>query len=262
MFQTIELRFEGPIASVILNRPEVRNAFDARMIAELTEVFTSLSAVNEVRAVVLSGAGPVFSGGADVSWMRDTLNFTMEQNIEDAERMSTMFATINRVTKPVIGQVHGAALGGGMGLLSVCDIVVAAEDATFGFTETKLGLIPAVISTYVLPKIGSSWARALFFTGERFDARLAQTIGLAHWVVPAGELDEAVDRRIRHLLSSGPSAVTEAKRLIFDMENSERQQRARLTAERIAGLRVSEEGQEGLRAFLEKRSPRWHATND
>jgi methylglutaconyl-CoA hydratase len=168
-----------------------------------------------------------------------------------------MFAAIEGSPQPVIARVHGACVGGGMGLLAVCDCVVAADDVVFGFTETKLGIIPAVISAFVLPKIGESWARALFPTGERFGADLAQRIGLVHWVVALDELDSTVNAKLRELRDAGPTAVREAKRLVFDSRGLSREERRELTVERIAGIRAAPEGQEGLRAFLEKRLPSW-----
>jgi methylglutaconyl-CoA hydratase len=259
MYETIELDLGGPVATVTLNRPDVRNAFNARMIAELTEVFTELES-SPVRAVVLRGAGASFSAGADVNWMRAGLDFTPEQNLDDALRMSDMFAAIDSLPKPVVARVHGTALGGGMGLMAVCDVVVATEGTVFGFTEAKLGIIPAVISRFVLPKIGPSWARALYLTAERFGVELAQRIGLVHWIAPVEELDRIVDQKARELLSSAPEAIREAKKLVTTALELDRIELRDYTAACIAALRSGPEGQEGLRAFLEKRDPSWRAS--
>jgi len=185
-YETIDLVRSGPVVTVSLNRPDVRNALNAQMIAELTDAFQSLTARDDMRVIVLQGNGASFSAGADVNWMRASLDFSPGVNLEDARRMSDMFHAIDLVSAPVVCKAHGAALGGGMGLLAVCDIVVAAEGTVFGFTEVKLGIIPAVISRFVLPKIGESWARALYLTAERFGPDLARHTGLAPWVTPTG----------------------------------------------------------------------------
>lgn len=255
-FHTLQLRVEGQVATVTLNRPEVRNAFNADMIRELTDVFGRF-ATSPVRAVLLRGSGKSFSAGADVTWMRASLEFSHEENLADAERMSDMFAAIDRCPKPVIVQVQGAALGGGMGLLAVCDVVVAADDAVFGFTETKLGIIPAVISRFVVPKIGESWTRALFLTGERFGTALARDIGLVHWIAEGADLERVTREKIGELLSAGPRAVEEAKALVQNLRGQDDAGRRTLTVQHIAALRTSPEGQEGLSAFLDRRTPSW-----
>jgi methylglutaconyl-CoA hydratase len=242
--------------TVALNRPNVRNAFNPRMIAELTDVFSALS-TSEARVVVLRGNGPSFSAGADIGWMRESLHFSRQENLEDALRMSDMFAAIDSCRKPVVARVHGAALGGGMGLIAVADIVVAAEHTVFGFTEAKLGIIPAVISRFVLPKVGESWARALFLTGERFGSALAREIGLVHWIVPLSGLDGAVEDRVGELMSAGPNAAQEAKALVAASRGQGPEDLRDMTADWIAGLRTSAEGQEGLGAFLDRRKPSW-----
>jgi methylglutaconyl-CoA hydratase len=257
MTSTIHVTVAAGVATVVLNRPAVRNAFNAEMIGELTDTFSSLGRRDDVRAIVLRGNGASFSAGADVEWMRASLDFTAEENRADALRMSDMFAAITGVPQPVIACVHGAALGGGMGLIAVCDIVVAAAGTIFGFTETRLGIAPAVISRFVLPKIGETWARALYLTGERFDAEVARRTGLVHWIVPDDQLDIAVDRKVSELLRSGPLATRAAKQLIADLLALDDDRRRLHTAELIAALRTSPEGQEGLRAFLEKRPPDW-----
>jgi len=253
MADTIELSVVDGIARVTLARPDVRNAFNAELIAELHRIFTRIAAADDVRAVVLAGAGKVFCGGADINWMRESLDLSFEANAIDAERMSDMFRTIDNCPRPVIARVHGAALGGGAGLAACCDIVISADDAVFGFTEVKLGIIPAVISPFVLGKIGATHARALFLTGERFSAQRAQAIGLVHEVVAAGQLDAAVDRVLGEIASAGPLAVSAAKLLIRRVLDATYAQTRSLTAAAIAERRISPEGQEGLRSFLERR---------
>jgi methylglutaconyl-CoA hydratase len=253
----LERSQEGKVAYVRLNRPDVRNAFNAELIAALTQTFDELAVDSGVRAIVLSGEGKVFCGGADVLWMRDSLDLSFEQNIDDARAMSDMFRAIDRCPKAVIGKIHGAALGGGAGLVSVCDIAVASSDAAFGFTEVKLGIIPAVISPFVLSKIGVSNARALFLTGERFDAKRAHHIGLVHEVVVADTLDVSIERIVNEILTAGPSALAAAKELISRVRETSYTESRQLTAEAIAKQRITLEGQDGLRAFLERRKARW-----
>jgi methylglutaconyl-CoA hydratase len=250
---TIQVSIEQSVARVVLARPDVRNAFNAEVIAELREAFDRLSADPRVRAVVLSGAGKTFCGGADVQWMRGALDLSYDENAADAEAMSDMFRAIDRCSKPVIARIHGAALGGGAGLAAVCDVAIAADDTIFGFTEVKLGIIPAVISPFVLAKIGASNARALFLTGERFDAKRAHAIGLVHEVVPEAVIDAAVGRIIAELNSAGPQATAAAKALVARVVAADYDATREITAAAIAKQRTTEEGQEGLRAFLERR---------
>jgi methylglutaconyl-CoA hydratase len=249
----------GGIACVSLNRPEVRNAFNAELIDALRAAFLTLAQDDSVRVVVLTGIGKSFCGGADVGWMRDSLGLTAEENVRDAVRMSEMFRAIDTCSKPVIGRVHGAALGGGAGLAAVCDVVVASSETIFGFTETKLCIIPAVISPFVLAKIGVSAARALCFTGERFDAERARRIGLIHDIVPLADLDARIEAIEIEFATSGPGAIAAAKRLIADVRETSYAQTKDLTARAIAAQRTTPEGQEGLRAFLERRAPGWVA---
>jgi methylglutaconyl-CoA hydratase len=253
MAGSIQLAVRDGIARVTLARPEVRNAFNAEVIEQLHEAFMSITAADDVRAVVLAGEGKVFCGGADVNWMRASLALTFDANVGDAERMSDMFRAIDNCPKPVIGRIHGAALGGGAGLAAVCDIAIASDDAVFGFTEVKLGIIPAVISPFVLAKIGPSHARALFVTGERFDAQDAQAIGLVHQVVPIGDLDAAIEGSLAELHSAGPTAIAAAKLLVRRVLDNSYDDSRTITTQAIAKQRVSSEGQEGLRAFLERR---------
>jgi methylglutaconyl-CoA hydratase len=241
---------DGELLRVTLARPQQRNAFDAALIAELTAAFAD---VGDARAVLLSGDGPSFCAGADVEWQRASIELSYEENVEDALRLYRMLAAIDGCPAPVVARVHGYALGGGSGLIACADVAVATEDATFGFSEVKLGIIPAVISPFVLPRIGAGAARRLFLTGERFDAATALRIGLVHEVVPAAALDDAIARVVDELATSGPQAAREAKRLIREGPRDER------TADVAARLRAGEEGQEGLRAFLERRRPTWAA---
>lgn len=231
-----------------LARPERRNAFDAALIAQLSEAFAD---VDGARAVVLAGEGESFCAGADVAWMRSSADLSYEENVEDALRLRRMLEAIDRCPAPVVARVQGHALGGGAGLVACADIAVAADDAVFAFSEAKLGLIPAVISPFALAKIGASAARRYFLTGERFDAVTALRIGLVHEL--AADLDGAVERILAELLGAGPEAVRAAKLLVRDRPDGPD------TARRIAERRVSAEGQEGLRAFLEKRPPRWRS---
>ena len=239
---------EGQLLRIALARPERRNAFDAALIAELTGAFAD---VGDVRAVVLTGDGPSFSAGADVEWMRSSAELSYEENVADALRLRAMLDAIDSCPAPVVAGVQGHALGGGCGLVACCDIVVAESGTQFAFSEVKLGIVPAVISPFALAKIGSSAARRYFVTGERFSAEVALRIGLVHEL--ADELASAVDRVVGELLSSGPEAARAAKALARAPLSAQE------TAERIATHRTSAEGQEGLRAFLEKRAPGWTA---
>jgi methylglutaconyl-CoA hydratase len=248
---------DGRVARVTLNRPDVRNAFNAELIAELCRIFTEFDTQRGLRAIVLDGDGKVFSAGADITWMRASLDLTEEENRRDAAALSDMYRAIDRCSKPVVTRVHGAAIAGAAGLCAVSDIVVSADDAVFGFTETKLGIIPAVISPFVLAKIGASHARALFLTGERFGARRAQAIGLVHVVVPPADLDDAVEHAISELMSASPTAVAAAKRTLKAVQEASYDETREISARAIAAQRVSEEGQEGLRAFLEHRKASW-----
>ena len=248
---------EGSFVTVTLNRPEVRNAFNEELIADLTAWAIEAAKTPGIRAAVLRGAGKTFCAGADVNWMAKTVTYTREQNLEDARRMRRMFELLDELPFPVIGRIHGAALGGGAGLAAICDIVVAASDATFGFTEVKLGILPAVISPFALRKIGISAARELFLTGGRFDAEHAKQIGLVHAIVEEGGLDAAIDLYLKDIATAAPEAVREAKRLIREVAGRVDTE-GEITTTAIAERRVSAEGQDGLTAFLEKRKPGWH----
>lgn len=249
---------DGPIARITLNRPGVRNAFNEELVARLSEAARALARTRAARVVVLQGEGPVFCAGADLNWMSRMVAYSREQNVIDASRLALMYQVLDTLPVPLIARVQGAALGGGAGLAAVADIVVAGEDAVFGFTEVKLGILPAVISPYVLRKIGVSAGRELFLTGARFSAARAREIGLVHHVVAPDQLDKRVDELARELLTSGPVAMGVAKELIRQVAGLLPDDVIGLTSEAIARQRVSEEGQEGMRAFLEKRPPSWH----
>ena len=259
----LTFQLETPVARLTLNRPEVRNAFDDRLIAEIMEVLEEVKAAHEAapdlapRALVLTGAGETFCAGADMNWMRRSIAYSRDENEGDARRMATMLRELDELPIPTIARVNGAALGGGMGLIACCDIVIAVDSAQFGFTEARLGIAPAVISTFVLAKTGAAAARRYFLTAEIFGAAEAKGIGLVHEAVPAGELDATVDRMLKALLGNGPRAVTAAKLLIREALLRSRKETIENAVRVIAGLRASPEGQEGLGAFLEKRPPSW-----
>jgi len=259
------LRFEfaAPVARLTLARPEVRNAFDDALIGELIDTIGEIERTFESdperapRALVLTGEGAAFCAGADMNWMRKSVAFTRDENEADAMRFAGMMRALDELSIPTVARVNGACLGGGMGLIACCDVVIAAEDATFGFTEVRLGIAPAVISTFVLPRIGASAARRYFLTGEIFPASVAEAIGLVHEVVPAGDLDAAVTRLTDAIRGNGPRGVAAAKRLIRDTLALRRGEAIQNAVRTIAALRASPEGQEGLGAFLEKRRPSW-----
>ena len=253
----VDVTRHGPVARIFLSRPDVRNAFDGATVRELTAAFLESAARDDVRAIVLGGHGQVFSAGADLEWMKAVAGFTREQNLEDARALAGLFDAIDRSPKPVVARVQGAALGGGAGLVAAADVAVTAEGTQFGFTEVRLGLVPAVISPWVVRRIGLSAARELFLTGERFSAATAAAIGLVRHVVPAGELDDAVEARVRELLHAAPGAIAAAKSLLRAVHGRSPEDVREPTATIIADRRVSAEGQEGLCAFLEKRKPDW-----
>ena len=259
-YQFLSVERRGPVEYVTLNRPDVRNAFNEHVIAELTSWAHKAQHDPSLRVVVLAGAGKVFSAGADAAWMAKMAGYSEAENLADARAAAEMFLAINTIPAVVIGRIHGAALGGGSGLAAVCDIVVAEDAAIFGFTETKLGILPAMISPYVLQKIGASAARELFLTGLRFEAARAKAVGLIHAVVPLAQLDEAVSKYVEEALSASPTAVARSKALIPRVLGRAPGDVVNITAEAIAAQRVSPEGQEGLNAFLNKRTPSWTVT--
>jgi methylglutaconyl-CoA hydratase len=244
-------------ATVTLNRPEVHNAFDDALIARLTEAFEALGKRADVRAVVLAANGKSFSAGADLSWMRRMAGYSEAENRADAEQLARLIHVLDALPKPTVARVQGAAIGGGVGLVAACDVAIASEAASFALSEVRLGLIPAVISPYVIGAIGPRQARRYMLTAERFDAVEAKRIGLVHDAVPAANLDEAVDAVVVALLLGGPEAVRESKALARDVGGSPDDATRADTARRIARLRASPEGKEGVSSFLEKRKPRW-----
>lgn len=260
MPHAVTLERHGPVARLRLARPQVHNAFDDALIAELTETLEAIDADDGVRAVVLTGEGATFSAGADLNWMRGMAAASEADNLADSLRLATLMRTLNFLSKPTVARVNGSAYGGGVGLVACCDIAIGVEGAKFSLSEVKLGLVPAVISPYVVDAIGPRQARRLFLTAEVFDAAEAERIGLLHQCVPGDALDDAVERQLHWLGKGGPAAQHEAKRLALRIGGMTREQAERLDADNaalIARLRVSPEGQEGLGAFLDKRAPRW-----
>ena len=249
----VERSLQDKIATITMRRPEVHNAFNKQLIQDLMTAFTDLLTDTQLHAVVLTGDGPSFSAGADLNMMRESAVFTHEQNMDDALRLADLFDTINNFPCPVVARVNGTAMGGGLGLIAVCDIVIAVESARLAFSEVKLGIAPAVISPYVVRKIGETHARVLFVTGERFTSMYAHQIGLVHIVTKPEDLDAAVSKTVSELLSGGPQAIRACKALALNVGQMDRDSARTYTAETIAELRVSAEAQERLRAFLERR---------
>jgi len=247
----------GKVLRLTMNRPEVHNAFNATMIRELALEFEEARKDADVRLVVLTGAGESFCAGADLNWMREIIRYSFEQNLRESRELAELMHSIYALPKPTIARINGAVIGGGTGLFSACDIVIASDRAKFGLSEVKIGLVPAAIGPYVIRRIGESAARELFLTGERFDAGRALEIGLVNKVVSHAELDDKVEEVVRLLLSSGPEAIAKCKELLQRVPAMGLDEAKSYTAEMIARLRVNPEGQEGMAAFLEKRKPRW-----
>ena len=255
---TLKTEIKNGILTITLNRPEVRNAFNDELILELKKTFDDISARDDVRAVILAGEGPVFCAGGDLKWMKDSLILQERDNLEDTRRLAKMFDTVNQCPKPVVGLVQGAAIGGGVGLVSVCDYVIASQEATFSLAEVRVGIIPACIGPFVMAKIGETHARAYFISAERFNAVRAREIGLIHEVVATpADLLGAAHRIAKNLAQGGPKAIAAAKLLIGDLRSMERESALEYVAQTLAELRVTPEAQEGLKAFLEKRKPNW-----
>jgi len=257
-YTALIVQADGPVARIILNRPDTRNAFDEVLIAELARAFQEVGALPAVRAIVLAANGPAFCAGVNLNWMRRAADFTREQNVQDANGLAAIPRAIHDCPKPVIARVHGDAYAGGMGLVAACDIAVAAEGAGFCLSEVKIGLIPATISPYMLRAIGARAAQRYFLTGERFSAAEALRIGLVHEVVASESLDARIDVFLKLLLAAGPASVRTCKRLVADVAGREiDDELIAYTVEAIADTRASAEGKEGVRAFLEKRKPSW-----
>lgn len=256
-YNTIQASVSDGVARITLNRPQVHNAFNDELLQELTDALRHAIRNDDARVLVITGNGKSFCAGADLNWMKSVLDYTVEQNKKDAGTLVDLLDLFEACPKPVVGRINGAAVGGGVGLTAVCDIAIASSDAKFGFGEAKLGIIPAMISPYVLRKIGPGPARELFLTGDRFDAIRAKDIGLISEVAPPEKLDEAVMAKVSSLLTSAPGALAEAKQLIRLVPAMEADEAREYTLTKIAELRASPEGQEGMRAFLEKRKPKW-----
>ncbi|HLE12388.1 MAG: enoyl-CoA hydratase [Bdellovibrionales bacterium RIFOXYD12_FULL_39_22] len=254
----LENRDKRGVLTITLNRPDIHNAFNDQLISELTELFESINNGLNTRLVVITGAGKSFCAGADLNWMKSMAKYTQEENYQDSQKLAAMFEAVNNCNCPVIGKINGAALGGGAGLVSVCDYALASEAARFGFTEVRLGLLPAVISPYVIAKIGESNARATFLSGELFSPARAQTMGLIHQVVASSELTAKAEEIIVEFLKAGPSATTNAKKLIKKVKSNKNREEIRdYTCQAISLARISQEGQEGMNSLLNKSQPRW-----
>jgi methylglutaconyl-CoA hydratase len=257
---TLQILRQGAVCTVSLARPDVRNAFNEELIGDLQTAFDRIAADEGVRVVILRGEGPVFCAGGDLKWLQHSIGLSAAENLADTRRLARMFATLDACPRPVVGLVHGAAIGGGVGLVSICDYVVCSRETIFSLSEVRLGIIPACIGPFVLAKIGASQARAYFMSAERFDAVRAREIGLVHELAEhPGQLEEAAERLIRNLLQCGPRAMAAAKRLIRDLQEQEFMTGLETAARTLAELRVQPEGQEGLKAYLEKRRPAWLA---
>ena len=256
-FETIRVETADQVARVTLDRPDIRNAFNDTMISELRQAFAAIKDDAGVRVVVLTGAGKSFCAGADLHWMQKVTEYTYEQNYDDSLNLAQLMREVYDCPKPVVGRINGPAIGGGTGLVAVCDIPVAAEGAVFSFSEVKIGLVPACISPYVLKRVGERYGREYFLTGERLTAAKALQCGLVNRAVPADELDTAVDQLVGSLKTSGPEALATCKRMVREVGDMDLDAAGPATAEMIARLRMSAEGQEGMSAFLERRKPAW-----
>jgi methylglutaconyl-CoA hydratase len=262
-YQTLRVDLDARgVLTVAINRPDIRNAFNEVMISELTRVCEKEAPRPEVRLIVIKGEGQVFCAGGDLNWMKKSVDLDLEANLEDTRRLTRMFRLLNECPKPIVGRIHGAAIGGGVGLVSICDIAVASRETQFSLSEVRLGIVPSCIGPFVIAKIGASHARSLFVSAERFQAERAREIGLVHEVVATpSDLDAAVERIVGNMLQCGPKAMAAAKKLILDLSWPDRRQAigdyADYVSRTLAELRVSPEGQEGLKAFLDKRKPSW-----
>jgi len=256
-YQTIIFSQEDEIARLSLNRPEVHNAFNSLMIAELDDAFEKVKDDKSLRVVVLTGQGKSFCAGADINWMREIIHYSYEQNLKESLHLAELLHKIYIFPKATVAMVNGTAIGGGTGFLSACDIAVASKQAKFGLSEVKIGLVPAAISPYVIRRIGESKAREYFLTGKRISAHKALEIGLVNEVVPQDKMKNKEEEIIKLLLSSGPGAIAACKELITRAPGMSFKEAKTFTARMIANLRISEEGQEGMAAFLEKRKPKW-----
>lgn len=256
-YTTIKYEKRDKVGWVIFNRPEIHNAFNATLIDEMSSLFDELAKDDDLRIIVMTGEGKSFCAGADLNWMRSVIDQSFEQNLDESNRLADLFYKIYSFKRPVIGRINGAAIGGGTGFVAVCDIAIAAESAKFSFSEVKIGVVPACIGPYVIKKMGEGKARELFITGERMKAKRASKVGLVNAVADDDKLDVEVNKLIDSILSSGPEAVAMAKKLVSEVPAMTPEQFKPYTAEMIARLRISDEGQEGMDAFLNKRTPNW-----
>ncbi|MCP2520467.1 enoyl-CoA hydratase/isomerase family protein [Candidatus Aminicenantes bacterium AC-335-A11] len=259
-YETIIFEEKNQVAKISLNRPEVHNAFNKIMVEELSFAFNEIAKNSKIRVVILTGEGKSFCAGADLNWMREIVNYSYDENLEEAMQIAELLYLIYSLPKPTIARVNGTTIGGGTGLMCACDIIIASEKAKFGLSEVKLGLVPAVISPYVIKRIGEASARRYFLTGERLTAEEALKIGLVNTVVSDEKLDSEVERITNFLLTSGPNAIANCKELLIKIPGMNLEEAKAYTAKMIADLRISEEGQEGMSAFLEKRKPKWVKT--
>jgi len=256
-YETLNISRFNKTITIILNRPEVHNAMNEKLMLELTHIFNELSNDESIRCIVLTGNGKSFCAGADLNWMKSMVNFSKQQNIRDSTLLLDLFNAIYDCPKPVIGKINGHAFGGGIGLIAVCDITISIPGLKFAFSEANLGIIPSVISTFVRPRINSATMRRLFITAERFDSEVAHKIGLIDIVVPEDEFDSKIDFYIKMIKSSGPNAISEVKNLIKKLAEMDTNTFKKYSVEKISELRVSKEGQDGINAFLSKSKPKW-----
>jgi methylglutaconyl-CoA hydratase len=257
-YETIRKEITGPVARIVLNRPQVRNAFNEVLIAEVSDALQSLLKQSDLRVLVIAAEGSTFCAGADFHWMGKMVGADFEENLADSLKLADMLAALYRFPRPTIARVQGSAFGGGVGVAACCDIVVAAETAVFSFSEVRIGLVPACISPFVIRRIGEGHAREYFLTGERITAQRAYEIGYINKVVPESELDDTVNGYVQHFLSCGPEALSACKRMLEEVPQMPLHEARDYTAGMISQLRVSQEGLEGMKAFLEKRKPSWN----
>ena len=256
-YQTVLYAVEDRIAKVILNRPDIRNAFNDIMISELLDIFGDIAKRDDIRVVVMTGSGTCYCAGADLHWMKRVKEYSYEENLEDTLRLAELMYSMYSSPKPTIARVNGPAIGGGTGFVAVCDVAIAVETAVFSFSEVKIGVVPACISPYVVRRVGESACREFFLTGERLTAQRALHSGLVNQVVPEKELDATVEERVKHLLSSGPYALNVCKQLLQKVPLLDFEEAKTYTADVLATLREGDEAQEGMTAFFEKRRPKW-----
>jgi methylglutaconyl-CoA hydratase len=256
-YDTLDITRDTNVVTVFLNRPDVHNALNEKMMKELASCFKELNNDKKTRVIILSGKGKSFCAGADLNWMKSMVNYSKEENIKDSNLLLDLYESIYNCPKPVIAHVNGHAFGGGIGLFAACDIVFAVPDCKFAFSEVKLGIIPAVISTYIARRLSLADIRRLFITGERFDSCYGKKVGLIDFVYKEDEIDEEIQKYVKILLGSGPNAIVEVKKLTGAYEKMDTEKYKKFTVEKISELRVSKEGQEGINAFLEKRKSKW-----